>query len=342
MEKAVVSIIISNELEVFTNIQEKVKQIFEEGTADNTIKAYTKDVSYFFAWATLVLGREVSEPPVSKELLVKFIIDHLTGLDPHVDESLVARKLKASLGTHSVTTVARRVTALSAMHRLKGTEPNPCTDKQVTALLSKARKRAVKKGNKPNKKKAATLDKLDVMLETCDDSLAGIRDRALLLFAFSSGGRRASEVSGAVVENLTQVGDNFVYLISKSKTDQEGKGHVVPIKGRAADALRKWLEAADINDGNIFRGITRHGYLTEGFKRVAISRMIKGRAEDAGLNPEDFASHSMRSGFVTEGGRQKKHLASVMALSGHKTVSVAMGYFQAGAVLENEAGNLAG
>jgi hypothetical protein len=33
------------------------------------------------------------------------------------------------------------------------------------------------------------------MVATCTDGLLGLRDRALLLFAFSSGGRRRSEVA---------------------------------------------------------------------------------------------------------------------------------------------------
>ena len=42
------------------------------------------------------------------------------------------------------------------------------------------------------------------MLAACTDGLIGVRDRALLLFAFASGGRRRSEVASAVMENLVQ------------------------------------------------------------------------------------------------------------------------------------------
>jgi hypothetical protein len=46
------------------------------------------------------------------------------------------------------------------------------------------------------------------MLATCTDGLIGIRDRALLTFAFSSGGRRRSEVTafqaGATPEDIAQ------------------------------------------------------------------------------------------------------------------------------------------
>src|SRR6266702_5772787 len=52
------------------------------------------------------------------------------------------------------------------------------------------------------RKPALTKAPLEAMLATCTDGLIGLRDRALLLFAFASGGRRRSEVSAAVVEHL--------------------------------------------------------------------------------------------------------------------------------------------
>ena len=321
---------------------EKVKSIFDGGTALNTRRAYKTDLDYFFAWAALTLGDKSPDLPIGPALLVKFITDHVTGLSPRVDSALVGMGIKSKLGPHAISTISRRVSALSFFHKLKGLTPNPCTSPEVTQLLSKARKWAVKKGYRPEKKTAATLDRLNTMLASCDHTLSGVRTRALLLFAFSSGGRRASEIANAVFENLTVVESNYTYQIAHSKTDQEGHGHIVPICGQAADALKKWLTTADINEGKIFRGVTRHGKLTDGLSPTSVSRIIKKHAALAGLDPKDFSSHSLRSGFVTEGGRQNHSLGDVMALSGHKTVSVAMGYFQAGAVLNNPANSLAG
>jgi hypothetical protein len=48
---------------------------------------------------------------------------------------------------------------------------------------------------------------LEALLATCTDGLIRLRDRALLLFAFSRGDRRRSEVSSAVLENLITVDD---------------------------------------------------------------------------------------------------------------------------------------
>ena len=57
------------------------------------------------------------------------------------------------------------------------------------------------------------------ILDTCGESLKGIRDRALLLFAWASGGRRRSEVTGATMKNLHRVGPNsFTYTLAYSKS----------------------------------------------------------------------------------------------------------------------------
>jgi site-specific recombinase XerC len=93
---------------------------------------------------------------------------------------------------------------------------------------------------------------LEALLETCDGSLAGLRDRALLLFAFSSGGRRRSEVTAATLENTLREGGLFVFTLATSKTNQTGLDRPEndkPVAGRAARALSAWLAASGIGAG---------------------------------------------------------------------------------------------
>jgi small subunit ribosomal protein S21 len=52
------------------------------------------------------------------------------------------------------------------------------------------------------------------MLATCDESLAGRRDRALLLLEFSSGGRRRLEVAAARVEDLLRVDGGYLFHLA--------------------------------------------------------------------------------------------------------------------------------
>ena len=50
--------------------------------------------------------------------------------------------------------------------------------------------------------------------------------------------------------------------------------------------------------------------------------------------------HSLRSGFVTEGGHQGIALPALMAMTEHRSVASVIGYFQAGGVTNNPAARL--
>jgi integrase len=232
---------------------------------------------------------------------------------------------------------------VAAAHKAKGF-PSPVESPVLSSILAKARKASARRGWRVTKKTAVVKDHLDRMLETCSSgTLVDVRDRALLLFAWASGGRRRSEVVDAVVERLEPVGAEFVYTLGVTKTDQEGAGVPVPVAGRAAEAMREWLEASGVKDGPIFRGLNRHGGVSaDGLCDKTVARIVKRRAQMVGLDPARFAGHSLRSGFMTEAGSQGKNLFEAMTLSTHKTVQVAAGYHQAGAGLRNEAARLLG
>jgi integrase len=93
----------------------------------------------------------------------------------------------------------------------------------VRTLLSRARRAAVKRGERPTKKTAITRAELEAMLATSDDSLEGMRDLALLCFGFASGWRRRSEIAAADMRDLREVGeDGYIYRLEYSKTQQAG------------------------------------------------------------------------------------------------------------------------
>src|SRR3990167_10189310 len=89
-------------------------------------------------------------------------------------------------------TLVHRLAVLSKAHQMREVK-NPCQDPKVRELLSRTRKAYAKRGELPKKKDALTKDPLQLVLATCDVSMKGKRDRALLLFAWASGGRRRSE-----------------------------------------------------------------------------------------------------------------------------------------------------
>jgi len=259
-----------------------------------------------------------------------------------IDGLLVEKGLKRAIGPLSLSTVLHRIAVLSKMHVLKKLD-NPTRDPAILTLIRSYRRGYASRSVAPGQKTAITKEPLQAMLDTCGEDLAGIRDRALLLFAWASGGRRRSEVAAASIEHLRNSRENtYIYDLTHSKTDQMGSygkaNALKPIVGVAAAALTQWIRVSGVVEGPIFRQV-RHDKATDPLSGQAVWRIVKRRAQLAGLEG-DFGAHSLRSGFVTEAGRQGVPLADAMALTGHRSVNTILRYFQAGAVEETKAARL--
>jgi integrase len=328
---------------------ESVRALLREGSSDNTVASYRAAIRYWAAWHELRLGHTFALPlPV--QAVMQFITDHVehatgTGLahdlPAEVDAALVAAGVKRRAGPFKLATVQHRLAVLSEAHETQGL-PNPCHSRDVRTLLSRTRSAYARRGMRPQRKDALTREPLERILATCDDSLIGLRDRAMLLFAWASGGRRRSEIVRATVENTRPVPEGYVHMLAYSKTNQEGADRAdmyKPIVGRAATALQAWLAAAGIERGPLFRRVRRGGIVAEALGAEAVRRIVKARAAQAGLEG-DYAAHSLRAGFVTEAGKQGLPLAEIMAMTGHASVASVVGYHRAGAAMSSRAGRL--
>lgn len=318
------------------NYSLKADSIINSATPDNTRRAYLGDLQYFYNWNYVAVSRNV-DFPISEEIILKFIIHHLIEMPFEIEHALISCGMKRERGLHSLATVRRRLVTLTIFHKLKNL-PDPCDSAKVKNLLSAISKTQ----GKQKKSKAITKNILENILSTClSDSLIDIRDKALIFFGWASGGRRRSEIADAVFENLEETAEgDFIYHIERSKTDQTGKGHDVPVKGRAAIVLREWLKVSGITQGKLFRSVSKGGKIGEKITEVDINRIVKKRCELAGYDPFHYSAHSLRRGFITEAGKQGCPIGDVMALSGHKSVNIAMGYYESGAVINNKAANL--
>jgi len=329
---------------------EAVHELLAEAAAANTTRCYASALRYWAGWHRARYGIELGLP-VTEAIVMQFVVDHVARrgkagltweLPPAVDEALVAAGLKAKRGPWKLASVVHRVAVLSTAHRLKRL-PNPCEEPAVRTVLGRARRASVKRGERPTKKTAITKAELEAMLATCDDSLEGIRDRALLCFGFASGGRRRSEIAAADFRDLRRTGPNaYVYRLEHSKTQQAGptKGSTPdkPVLDRAAKALTAWLTASGITDGALFRRLWKRR-VGPALSPAAVGEIVQRRARMAAL-AGDFGGHSLRSGFVTEAGKQGVPLAAVMAMTEHRAVSSVVGYFQSGAAGLNPAAKL--
>lgn len=327
------------------------REISAQGTSDNSLRSYRSGVRYWCVWFWLRFGRPL-DVPVTVPTVTTFVVDHaqrydadghlVYGLPAEVERALVASGAKKALGAMSLATLSHRLAVLSKLHDLKQ-QPNPVRDASVQQLMDKVRRSYAARGAVPKKAPALCADPLRAILSTCEPTLLGLRDCALLHFGFSSGGRRRSEVAAAIVENLTAVGDReYLYRLHKSKTRQSGAradDAAKPVVGAAADALRAWLLASGITSGPIFRSVRRSGSLGPPLRPEAVREIVVRRAALAGL-PPGYTAHSLRSGFVTEAAAQGVSMAETMALTDHSSVQTLIGYFRTSSSLSSRAARL--
>lgn len=326
-----------------------MRELMREGSSANTAAAYRAAIRYWTAWYGLRYGQPFALP-LPEAAVIQFVVDHAQRDTPQglkwelpaaLDRELVRLKAKSRLGPPSLNTLLQRLAVLSKAHELHG-HSNPCRAARVRELLARTRRAYAGRGAAPARKAALTREPLQALLATCDDSLRGVRDRALLLFAWASGGRRRSEVARATVENTRRTADGFLYTLAQSKTNQSGARRAddqKPIVGPAARALDDWLRMSGITAGPLFRRVRRGGVLGEPLAPAALRDIVQQRCRLAGLEG-DFSAHSLRSGFVTEAGRQNVPLGDTMALTGHSSVATVMGYFRAGAAARSPAARL--
>lgn len=330
--------------------QRAAEQFLEQGTPANTVRSYAAAFRYLQAWYGLRFQADLSEEPMAVEAAIQFILDHLpraneeevkaVELPSSTDMELVRLGVKKLPGPLKTNTVIHRLSVLGKYHRLRGWD-SPTDDARYRTLLRSARNTQINAGERITRKTAATADPLHAMVATCDDGLRGLRDRALLLVAWSSGGRRRSELAAILAEDLlAHANGDYALTMGLSKTERDGQQRSKPIRGLAATALNEWLAASGISSGPLFVRILRNG--KPGKNALSdnhIALIVKRRAQLAGL-PGDWAGHSLRSGFITEAGRQNMAIPDVMAMTDHRSVNTLMGYYQAGELLQAQVGNL--
>ncbi len=148
-------------------------------------------------------------------------------------------------------------------------------------------------------------------------------------------------MAAAKVGRLAPVTGGHLFHLASSKTDQDAGGAEKPVLGKAGAALSDWA-AAGIVDGALSPEITKGGKVTaSGIQPNTVSWIIQKRSTMADLDPRLFAGHSLRSGCVTETGMQGKPMGDIMALSGHRTFSVVIGYYPEDRALNQSTANLA-
>ena len=147
-----------------------------------------------------------------------------------------------------------------------------------------------------------------------------------------AGAFRRSELVALEVTDLHFVAQGVVIELRHSKTDQEGKGRSVAIpraRGRVCPvkALERWLKLSGIVAGKLFRAVDRHGNVSpRGLSPHTVSRTVKARVAEIGLDPARYAGHSLRAGLVTSAAQAGVSTWKIRQQTGHKSDTMVSRY----------------
>ncbi|TGV18419.1 tyrosine-type recombinase/integrase [Mesorhizobium sp. M4B.F.Ca.ET.143.01.1.1] len=328
-----------------------LRHLAREGIGANSLRALASDLGYLEAWSLAATGSSLPWP-APEALLIKFVAHHLWdssrratdpahGMPGEVTAVLKAQALLRSDGPHAPATVRRRLSSWSTLTKWRGLHGKFNAPGLQSAIKLAVRASARPRGRKS--KKAVTADILTAVLKACaGDRLVDVRDRALLITAFASGGRRRSEIAALRVEQLVEEepvpadpkapdGEKLPCLsirLGRTKTTQADSDAFVLLVGRPVLALKGWLEHAGITEGTVFRGIDRWGNLEKrALTPQAVNLILKRRIAEAGLDPMAFSAHGLRSGYLTETARRGIPLPEAMQQSQHRSVQQASNYY---------------
>ncbi|MEF3129693.1 site-specific integrase [Rhizobium leguminosarum] len=330
---------------------ETLRHLVNTGMGENTLRALTSDLAYLEAWSLAAVGSPLPWP-APEALLLKFVAHHLWdpakregdpnhGMPDDVDRALRNVGFLRSTGPHAPDTVRRRLANWSTLTKWRGLDGAFASPALRSAIRLSVR--AVPRPRRRKSARAVTSDVLAKLLATCStDSLRDIRDRAILMVAFASGGRRRSEVAGLRKEQLTveppvkaEDGSALPSLsihLGRTKTSGAEKDEVVYLTGQPVEALNAWLVAAKIDGGSVFRGIDRWGNVSRrALDPKAVNDIVKSRVAMAGLDAGEFSAHGLRSGYLTEAASRGIPLPEAMEQSRHRSVQQASSYYNSAA-----------
>jgi integrase/recombinase XerD len=164
-----------------------------------------------------------------------------------------------------------------------------------------------------------TPEEVERLLDQPDESVLGMRDRALLEVDYSTG-MRVSELCGLKLEHIDRE-RRFIRVRGKGN-----KERIVPYGRSAERALGQYLEAA--RPSLLKRRVSSAVFLNYAggaLSRVSFWKLLRRYARQAGLS-ESISPHTLRHSFAThllEGGAD---LRVVQELLGHSSITTTQIY----------------
>lgn len=203
-------------------------------------------------------------------------------------------------------TIDRRLTGALDGLRHYHVPISPETTRAAWESLRGYRRRLAEAGQHRGRGQATAITHADLcaVLAACPESLAGIRDRALLLMGLAIAARR-SDLANLLASDIQTTSQGLIVTVRHGKTTGD---MAIPPGQRPTtcpvSAWRTWAQAAALDgDGPAFRRIDRWDRLhASGLSPQAIGDIITRSGARAGLGYR-LTGHSLRAGMATEARR---------------------------------------
>lgn len=256
----------------------KTVEKIEGAYAPSTIRAYRSNFEVFIKYCD---ENNVSALPAEPEIVAQYI-----------------RKLSdGHLKSSSIKIAVASIAALHNFNSLKDPTQTPDVKIEMRRMYRTLGRYA---------KQAYGINKglLNKMLTATDNSLRGIRDKAILLVAYDSLCRRSELVSLEYEDFIIDDEDGSVKLkLRKSKTDPHGIGKHLYLSNEAQQALKDWVTRSKISSGKIFRAITATGKIKNSLNSSHVGRIYKKIAQHCKVDQSiirKISGHSMRVGAAQD------------------------------------------
>ena len=288
---------------------ETVKNL-KNSKANNTVRAYESDFKDF---SLFCVKNGLKYLPTEPKILSLYLT-HLSK-------------------TSKFSTLKRRIASIKVIHKMKGhylDANHPIIMENLLGI-----KRVNGAYQKP--KKPLLINNLKLIIKVLDEKEKNekkrIRNKSLILLGFSGGFRR-SELVNLDYDDLEFVDEGLKIFIKKSKTDQAGIGSIKAIPYFSNKEycpvikIKDWIRYSNIAEGKIYN-----------ISDKSVSLTIKKYASLAGLDPNLYGGHSLRSGFATSAAEAGAEERNIMAMTGHKTTQMVRRYIQEANLFKNNALN---
>ena len=277
----------------------------EGAYAPNTLRSYRVDFEIFEAWCISAGKRPL---PASPRTVAAFIA--------HQQDSVGA------------TTLRRRQAAIRKIHRLLRL-PNPADDEDVVIAIRRA-KRA--KGSRPQQALGLTEAMRDRLIAAAPDTLAGLRNVALLSVGYDTLCRRAELCALRLEDTAAMADGSRSILIRRAKNDPFADGRLGLMSPQSVAHMERWIKAAGIEGGWIFRRVSSDGRVGDApLDPASINRILKAMAHEASIDPAQIkrlSGHSMRVGAAQDMMAAGLGILPIMQAGGWKSLSVVSRYVE--------------